>query len=253
MSRKTMNYYGKIFLSNECGYFQIVLANNLERMKAIFLLTNTEVYVSSTQVDAGTVVDRFFPTVFGVGCLGESSTVNENGERTKGHSTWKNMLDRCYGNRELEAYKYCIVSEEFHNASYFKDWYNSQKGSHRDDFHLDKDILSEDCKIYAEDTCVLVPREINSFFVSHRNKKTYGNYPTGVTHDVKNTLTPFVAKYNGNGGESHISYHTNEWSAFIAYKNAKEGRAKELANKWKDQIDDRVYNKLLDYKVLLTD
>ena len=163
------------------------------------------------------------------------------------------MLERCYGNKELEAYKYCIVSEEFHNASYFKDWYNKQVGAHREDYHIDKDILSSDCKIYAEDTCVLVPQEVNSFFVKHNNKKVKSNLPTGVMYNPKHTSRPFTAMYKGHGGEKHMSYHDNEWSAFLAYKQAKENRAKELAEKWRGQIDNRVYEKLINYKVLLTD
>lgn len=253
MARKAMYYYGKVFLSNDTGYYQIVLANNIERMKAIFLTTNTEVWVSADQVDNGTVLDRYFPTVCGVGYLGEYSTLDKDGNTTKEYTTWRGMLDRCYGNKELEAYKYCIVSEEFHNASYFKDWYNKQYGAHREDFHLDKDILSGDCKVYAEDTCVLVPQEVNSFFVKHNNKKVKSNLPTGVMFNPKHTSRPFTAMYSGNGGEKILSYHDNEWSAFLAYKQAKENRAKELAEKWRGQIDDRVYEKLINYKVLLTD
>lgn len=252
MARKTMNYYGKIFLSNDTGYYQIVLANNLDKMKAVFLTTNTEVWVSADQVDYGSVFDRYFPTVCGVGYLGEYSTLNEEGDTSKEYSTWRGMLERCYGNKKLEAYKYCIVSEEFHNASYFKDWYNKQVGSHREDFHLDKDILSEDCKVYAEDVCVLVPREVNSFFVKTKNKKVMSDYPTGITYDHDCMIKPFVMKYN-NGGNLIESYHDNEWSAFLAYKQAKENRAKELAEKWRGQIDNRVYEKLINYKVLLTD
>lgn len=256
MSRKTMNYYGKIFLSNETGYYQIVLANNLEKMKAVFLTTNTVVWVSAIQVDNGTVVDRYYPTVFGVGYLGEYSTTDENGDRSKSHCVWKGMLDRCYSDRDIKAYKYCIVSEEFHNASYFSDWYDKQVGSHREDFHLDKDILSDDCKIYAEDTCVLVPQEVNAFFVKTggRKQKNANDYhfPIGVSYCNKSKSKPFRSKYY-NGGETIESYHDNEWSAFLAYKKAKENRAKELAEKWRGQIDDRVYKKLLEYKVLITD
>ena len=253
MARKAMYYYGKVFLSNDTGYYQIILANNIERMKAIFLTTNTEVWVSADQVDNGTVFDRYFPTVCCVGYLGDHPTVNEDGTTTKEYIAWRCMLERCYGNKELDAYKYCIVSEEFHNASYFKVWYNKQVGAHREDFHIDKDILSSDCKIYAEDTCVLVPQEVNSFFVKHNNKKVMSNLPTGVIYNPKNTSRPFTAMYNGHGGEKHMSYHDNEWSAFLAYKKAKENRAKELANKWYGQIDDRVYDKLINYKVLITD
>ena len=256
MARKAMYYYGKVFLSKDTGYYQIVLANNIERMKAIFLTTNTEVWVSADQVDNGTVFDRYFPTVCGVGYLGEYSTLDKDGNTTKEYTAWRCMLERCYGNKELEAYKYCIVSEEFHNASYFKNWYNKQVGAHREDFHLDKDILSGDCKVYAEDTCVLVPHEINMFFAktggrTHQAFKDT-DYPIGVSYTTKNKTKPFVAKYN-NGGEKHETYHDNEWSAFLAYKQAKENRAKELAEKWRGQIDDRVYEKLINYKVLLTD
>lgn len=253
MARKAMYYYGNVFLSNDTGYYQIVLANNIERMKAIFLTTNTEVWVSADQVDNGTVFDRYFPTVYGVGYLGEYSTLDKDGNTTKEYTAWRCMLERCYGTKELEAYKYCIVSEEFHNASYFKDWYNKQVGAHREDFHLDKDILSGDCKVYAEDTCVLVPQEVNSLFVKHNNKKVKSNLPTGVRYNHKHTSRPFTAMYSGHGGEKHMSYHDNEWSAFLAYKQAKENRAKELAEKWRGQIDNRVYEKLINYKVLLTD
>ena len=248
-----MYYYGKVFLSNENGYYQIVLANNIERMKAIFLTTNTEVWVSADQVDNGTVFDRYFPTVCGVVYLGEYSTLDKDGNTTKEYTAWGCMVDRCYGNKELEAYKYCIVSEEFHNASYFKDWYNKQVGAHREDFYLDKDILSGECKVYAEDTCVLVPQEVNSFFVKHNNKKVKSNLPTGVMFNPKHTSRPFTAMYSGHGGEKHETYHDNKWSAFLAYKQAKENRAKELAEKWRGQIDNRVYEKLINYKVLLTD
>ena len=251
MARKTMNYYGKIFISNDCGFYQIVLANNLDRMKAVFLDTNTEVWVSADQVDTGTVLDRYFPTVCGVGYLGDYSTLDQDGNPSKEYTTWRGMLDRCYGNKELEAYKYCIVSEEFHNASYFKDWYNTQVGAHRDGFHLDKDILSEDCKVYAEDTCVLVPQEVNAFFIRTKKKGTQ-KYPTGVSYNDKLQIRPYTAKYR-NGRDLIETYHDNEWSAFIAYKQAKESRAKKLAEKWRGQIDDRVYEKLINYKVLLTD
>ena len=41
--------------------------------------------------------------------------------------------------------------------------------------------------------------------------------------------------------------------AFLAYKQAKELHIKEVANKWKDQIDPRVYEALMNYTVEITD
>ena len=46
---------------------------------------------------------------------------------------------------------------------------------------------------------------------------------------------------------------SDEIEAFKAYKTAKELHIKELAEKWKDQIDERAYNALMDYKVEITD
>ena len=254
-SRKTGDYYGKVFLSNNCGYYQITLANSTDRMRAVFLQTNTIVTVDARQVDTGSVVDPYYPSMRGVGYHGEAeSTIDENGKQLKEYIYWYCMLDRCYGNKELEAYKDCIVSEEFHDFSYFQKWFHNQVGRYGKDFHLDKDILSVDCKIYAEDTCVLVPSEVNMFFAktgarTHTNSKGV-EYPIGVSWSKG--MKKFASNYN-NGGEKILSYHDNEWSAFLAYKQAKENRAKELAEKWRGQIDNRVYEKLINYKVLLTD
>ena len=87
-------------------------------------------------------------------------------------------------------------------------------------FHLDKDILVKGNKLYSEDTCSFVPAEINTLFC--KANKTRGRY---------NTIE----------------------EAFLAYKQAKEAYIKELANKWKDVIDPRVYEALMDYQVEITD
>ena len=44
-----------------------------------------------------------------------------------------------------------------------------------------------------------------------------------------------------------------EIEAFNAYKQTKESYIKELANKWKDKIDPRAYNALMNYTVEITD
>lgn len=48
------------------------------------------------------------------------------------------------------------------------------------------------------------------------------------------------------------NYATAE-EAFYAYKEAKESYIKEVANKWKDQIDPKVYNALMNWEVEITD
>ena len=41
--------------------------------------------------------------------------------------------------------------------------------------------------------------------------------------------------------------------AFLAYKAAKVSHIKDLANKWKDQIDSRVYEALMGWEIEITD
>ncbi|MGD4514693.1 hypothetical protein QT738_22515, partial [Xanthomonas citri pv. citri] len=60
----------------------------------------------------------------------------------------------------------------------------------------------------------------------------------------------FVAQLNLNTGKAkYIGLYDTEIEAFNAYKEAKESYLKELANKWKSQIDDRAYKALMNYEV----
>ena len=59
--------------------------------------------------------------------------------------------------------------------------------------------------------------------------------------------------------EYGLSYETKEYKdkkvieAFNAYKKAKEVFVKEVAEKWKSQIDERAYEALMKYTVEITD
>ena len=50
-----------------------------------------------------------------------------------------------------------------------------------------------------------------------------------------------------------MKYFNTELEAFNAYKEAKENRLRELANKWKGKIDERAYQALINYTVEITD
>ena len=57
----------------------------------------------------------------------------------------------------------------------------------------------------------------------------------------------------GKGKREHLGYFKTEVEAFNAYKVAKESFIKEQANNWKDQIDERAYEALMNYAVEITD
>ena len=64
----------------------------------------------------------------------------------------------------------------------------------------------------------------------------------------------FIAQVRKNKGKREwLGYFKTEIEAFKAYKTAKEAFVKEQANKWKDKIDDRAYEALMNYTVEITD
>ena len=65
-----------------------------------------------------------------------------------------------------------------------------------------------------------------------------------------------VFKSTSSGNFKILKYNdkTNvEIEAFNAYKQAKEAHLKELAAKWKSQIDERAYLALINYEVHIDD
>ena len=71
---------------------------------------------------------------------------------------------------------------------------------------------------------------------------------TNCTGDKK-----YVARIKIKGKEKFLGSFDTENEAFQAYKQAKGQYLKELAEKWKSEIDPRAYTALMNYKVEMTD
>lgn len=178
----------------------------------------------------------------------DCKTTDSNGVRLKEYRLWYDMMRRCYSkNREgwCPSYLGCEVSENFKSFKYFKEWCSKQKGFGNKGWQLDKDILGDNTKYYSEDVCVFVPKVINTAFLL--NKKRRGATPVGVHYVAK------VRKYQVNvsrfGKLQHLGRFDSEYQAFTAYKQEKEKYAKELAEMYKEDLDERVYMVLKNYKV----
>lgn len=177
----------------------------------------------------------------------DGSVYDENGRLLNSFIHWYNFLKRCYSpkeHRRRESYIECEACDEWKFFSNFKKWYDEH---YVDGWYLDKDILVKGNKEYAPDKCCFVPNEINVIFIS--SKKTRGKYPIGV-HKVNNR---YSAKISKKGKSVHLGYFATVEEAFNAYKDAKESYLKEVADKWKDQLEPRVYEAMYNYKVEITD
>lgn len=191
---------------------------------------------------------------FGVGVYtkGIYKTVNPDGSASKESYTWNHMLERCYSEKYKQAhktYESCTVDERFHHFQYFAEWCNSQVGFVNKGWHLDKDILVKGNKIYSPDICVFVPQEVNVFYTKRDLDR--GDYPIGVYWH--NPTSKYRAQISLNGLRKHLGLFESPEGAYEAYKEAKEAYAKELAYKYKDIVDNRVYDALMFYEVSYTD
>ena len=248
---------GKVYKSTSSGDFKVLKYNNARDVEIQFLKTGFETTVQLVQVKSGYVKDKYLPSVYGVGVLGNKYPSEINGVITKEYKLWQSMLVRCYSDaykKRQPTYEGCEVSDNFKSYEYFYEWCHKQIGFGNDGngnpFHLDKDLLVKGNKVYNEDSCVFIPQEINSLLVKCAASR--GEHLIGVHYHKRDKA--FVATVRKNKGkQEHLGVFNTELEAFKAYKEAKESFIKEQANKWKGQIDDRAYEALVNYTVDIDD
>ena len=173
-----------------------------------------------------------------------------NKVHTPQYSKWRMIINRCFNEKyktKYPNYADCKMDERFLDYSYFYEWYNQNLISGEHTFQLDKDLLVRGNKEYHPDKCVFLPREINNTFI--RREAGRGECLIGVTR----THGVFSAQV-GIGGECvFLGRFNSEVRAFQAYKKAKERIIRDLAEKYRDQIDVRAYSALMNYTVEMTD
>ena len=244
---------GKICKSKSSGDFKILKYNNNRNVEIQFLKTGYEATVELGVIRKGEVKDPYSPSVFGVGLLGTKYPSTINGRNTKEYEMWCSVLKRCYNDtyqKKNPTYEGCKVSDKFKSYEYFYEWCHKQIGFGNEGWQLDKDLLIKGNKIYSENTCVFIPREINSLLV--KSTASRGEYLIGVCWCKRDKA--FIARVRKNKGRSeYLGLFNTEIEAFNSYKTAKEAFVKGQANKYKSQIDPRAYNALMNYTVEITD
>ena len=244
---------GKVCKSLNSGDFKILKYNDAKNVEIQFLNTGFETVAQLGHIKNGCVKDLYSPSVYGVGIIGAKYPVSEGGIDTKDYTLWCNMLKRCYSDgfkKKRPTYEGCEVSEKFKNYEYFYEWCNRQIGFGNEGWHLDKDLLVKGNKVYSEETCIFIPKDINLLLTKRTALR--GEYLIGVCWHKRDKV--FVATVNKNRGKrENLGSFKTELEAFNAYKTAKETFVKEQANKWKSQIDLRAYEALMNYTVEITD
>jgi hypothetical protein len=197
---------------------------------------------------------------YNTGYLGEGEyKTKENGKLTRVYRVWYHMLTRCYDPKYHEKYPTyinCEVCEEWHNYTNFGDWFVDNYYEVKNEIMcLDKDILNKGNKVYSPENCVFVPQNINMLFV--KCDKNRGDYPIGVSYnkrDKKFEAQCGVYNFEENKKKpKFLGYYETPEKAFKAYKQFKENYIKEVAEYYKEQIPQKLYDALYNYEVDMND
>ena len=151
------------------------------------------------------------------------------------------MMSRCYADSVRKNQPH-----NFQNFQNFKAWFDKWNV---EGYELDKDILFKGNTVYSPETCCFVPSVINSLFINAKNHR--GDCPVVVYKDSKN------GKYRGcfsvGGKRVKLKYWNTPEEAFTEYKTVKEKIIKEYAERYRGQIDEKVYNAMMEWKIEITD
>lgn len=245
---------GDSFATNE-GYTATITSLKGKRGRCSVVFNGSpavEVEVTVANVKRGNVSNPFHRSICGVGYFGVGGYVAKiDGKHTEHYKHFNSMIKRCYSPEQIKyapSYMYVEVHPEMHCYQTFAVWCDKQIGFGNEGWQLDKDLLVRGNSEYSFDNCVFLPPQINTFI----KPKRFNEFPLGV--DLSNSKT---SPYRAQGawlGENYVigNFPTVE-TAFNAYKQDKEKNAKRLAEIWKDQIDPRAYEALMNYQVLITD
>jgi len=208
--------------------------------------------ISFGNISGGTFGNKNHRSFSGVGYFGYGKFKGDNPLTSFYLNTWSCMLKRCYRDdvhKRQPHYKGCTVAEEWHNFQNFAQWMEDNYNPvTMKSWQLDKDTINKGNTIYSKESCIFIPSEINLIFTKRPVK--ISKLPPGVK------LTKggrFTANVMLNKVKHWLGVFDTPELAFEAYKTAKETHIKNLADKWKNLIDPRVYQALYNYKVEITD
>ena len=165
---------GKRFSSNSCNEFTVIRKTNEraqgDRGNYLYEIEFDEIngvrhrkLVRKEDILKGKVYNPFYPSVHGVGYIGNMTTVNHQYE----HNKWSKMISRCYNQNDPKYRTYggagVTVCDEW---KCFENFYNDFKNleGYQDNARqvLDKDIRSSGGnRVYSPGTCMLTTNSEN--------------------------------------------------------------------------------------------
>lgn len=153
-----------------------------------------------------------------------------NGINTKAYDAWRDMLRRCYSPKELEkhpTYIGCTVCNEWLNFQNFADWYCANYPQDGNKYQLDKDLKTLGNKVYSPESCLFVPKVVNTFTIDCGASR--GQYLIGACWDRRNEKFKARCCNPLTGEYEYLGLFPSELQAHLAWRKRKSQLAYELA------------------------
>lgn len=247
---------GDKFTTNEGYTVEVIEYVKHSNITVRFLdLMRAEVKTTVQAARLGSIANPYHPSVYGIACYGEPTASWK--ECKKLYSNWVSMIERVHVIEALDkrpTYRQCSIEKSWYNFANFYSWAKDQVGCLNKGWQMDKDILVKGNKHYSPETCCFVPSQVNALFTKRESGR--GQYPIGVmeytTRSGKRSLKaevcdPDLGKRISGAGGCTIE------ECFLWYKKNKEAIIKRQADKYKGQIDHKVYLAMYEYQVEITD
>lgn len=241
---------GKILSSNRCGDFKILEVLGAYS-KVVFINTGWEGVFQNKHIKDGKIKDQKAPLTFGVGYT-DGEITKRNKKHLPFYNYWKQILERGHCPKLKEkypSYENVTVCPEWHSLKTFKVWFED---NYIEGYDLDKDLLckGKGKKIYSPETCVFLPRRVNTLLINKYTNRRGKNLPIGVTQ--KSEKSKYCARCHVGEKQPHvIGYFYTIREAFLAYKYFKEDYIHTLAEEYysKGEICDKSYQSLKQFEV----
>lgn len=147
------------------------------------------------------------------------------------YNKWSGMLSRCYSVKRFnlrQDYEGCGVSEDWLLFSSFIKWVDSQPNRNWQNCELDKDLLFKGNKLYSQESCVFITKDVNIFLSTRRASR--GKYMIGVSWHKENKMFRSTCNNPFNKKSEHVGYFESELEAHKAWQSKKHEYAHQLAD-----------------------
>lgn len=246
----------RLYEVGENNFGRKMVITNYKNAKDIIVKFDNGIEVKATyqQFKNREIKNPYDKTMYGMGYIGvgKHKCSNEQKKVNIKYETWKGMMRRCYDKKYQDTrptYIGCTVCDEWHNYQNFGDWFDENYYEvDGEKMNLDKDILVKGNKIYSPETCVFAPHNVNALFIKSNSSR--GEYPIGVHFDQKSNK--FRAQYS-KFQKVCIGWSNSIEGAFALYKKYKEKYIKNMAEKYKTKIPQKLYKAMNNYIVEITD